>query len=152
MKKIISIVLIAGLMLGSFVLPIYASDWDKAGKVFAIIEGVRVITGGKVDVIGTITGINRHRDDRGEHREYAYSSHDRGNHYGQRKKHCTIGRRTEKVWVPHYVWVEEYVPAHTEYQDGKKIFVEGHYVKYEVEDGGHWEYREFDQYCSRDHH
>lgn len=146
MKKIITIVLLAGLISGSIVVPTYASDWDKAGKVFAIIEGVRVITGGKVDVIGTITGINRPRE-RDDHREYASYSHDCGNHYGQRKRHCC----KYKVWVPHYVWVEEYVPAHTEYEDGEKIFVEGHYIKYQVEEGGHWEYREFDRYCRIDH-
>ncbi|MBM3248699.1 MAG: hypothetical protein FJZ10_04715 [Candidatus Omnitrophica bacterium] len=148
MKKIIlGVLIITGLLIGLAV-PSYASDWDKAGKVFAILEGARVLTLGKVDIIGTITGINRYQEREGR-REYASARHSRN--YGQSKKYCTIERRTEKVWVPHYVWVKKYVPAHTEYRDGKKIFVEGHYVKYEVEDGGHWEYREIDQYCSRDH-
>jgi len=90
----------------------------------AIIEGVRVVTGGKVDLIGTITGINRPRYD-----QVRYADNP-GRHRG------------ERVWVPHYVWKEVYVPMHTEYRPGcGEVVVEAHYERYEVEEGGHWEVR-----------
>ena len=122
MKKAISIVMIAVLVIVGVVgfwTPGYASDWDKAGKAFAIIEGVRVLTRGSVDIIGTITGINQNP-------KYARN---------YRHQYC----QPKKIWVPHMVWERKYVPEHREYspQYGE-IIVEGHYIRYQVERGGHW--------------
>ena len=148
MKKLIIMAVVAvGLVLGISVNS-FASDWDKAGKAFAIIEGVRVLTGGAVDVIGTITGINRPRE-QVYTREVVYAKGDghrgrfdrddrpRGHAYGHDKHFRQCERR---VWVPHYVWIEKYVPEHTEYRPGYgNVVVEGHYEKCQVEEGGHWE-------------
>lgn len=91
-------------------------------------------------MIGTVTGINQPRDnDRGRdsHREYA-DRRDRGNHLGwARQKH----RACERIWVPHYVWKEKYIPGHIEFRNGRKVYVEEHYEKYMAEQGGHWEYK-----------
>jgi hypothetical protein len=123
---------------------IFASDWDKAGKALAIIEGVRVVTGGKVDIIGTITGINRPRQEAREYDRRQYAGNN-GWHRGNDKY-----ERYERVWVPHYVWKEIYVPRHTEHRPGYgEVIVEAHYERYQVEEGGHWEIRyDIDQ---RDH-
>ncbi len=122
----------------------FASDWDTAGKAFAIIEGLRVITGGKLDVVGSITGINRPREvvrERVYVREeppgssyQMYSS--RFPAYGHRHQ----VRYSERVWVPHLVWKEKYVPTHTEYKPGYgNIVIDGHYERFQVQEGGHWE-------------
>jgi len=105
--------------------PVYASDWDKAGKALTIIEGMRILTGGKVDIVGNITGINKP--------QYATAAR-----YvpARPARHHRV--RKVKVWVPHYEWRSEYVPRP---QCGKMI-VEGHYVTYKVESGGHWEWQE----------
>lgn len=34
-------------------------EWEDAGKALAVIEGLRILTGGTVDVIGGVTGINK---------------------------------------------------------------------------------------------
>jgi len=138
MQKTIVSLIIVGLIAGTSI-PSYASDWDKAGKALAVVEGVRVITGGNVDIIGNLTGISRNsiwrsnqgygRDDRGYDRSY----YDKP----ARSYRCS----SKKSWVPHYVWKKKYVPEHKEYSEKYgKIIVEGHYIKYKVEDGGHWEY------------
>jgi len=116
------VVFLAGL--GSSV---YASDWGKAGKAFAIIEGLRVLSGGKVDVIGSITGINQ---DKGDIRYYTYNN-------GNRNKNH---RYSNQVWVPQVIYKKKYVPRHQEYSEkhGTVIVVEGHYVEYPVEVGGYW--------------
>lgn len=116
----------------------YASDWDVAGKVLTGIEGLRIISGGNIDVIGHIAGINRNGNTQGQ--EY---SHNYYRQQGQEYAHNHY-RKTEhysKVWVPHYVWVRRWVPGHFEYvgRQGKE-FVPGHFVRYKVERGGHWEY------------
>jgi hypothetical protein len=132
----------------------YASDWDKAGKALTIIEGLRVVSGGQVDIIGTVTGINnRHREepvyretvvmDRGYGHGYGrdnqrYARHDRGPRYVEERYYRCEPTR---VWVPHYTWQQRYVPQHVEYHDGEKFVVEGHYVSNKVEEGGHWETR-----------
>lgn len=132
------------LITGSLVIGVstqgFASDWDKAGKALTIIEGVRIFTGGKVDIIGTITGINRPRQ---EVREYSYfRDSDRQRDVGRRRGHGSY-ERYERVWVPHYVWKEKYVPKHAEYRPGYgEVVVEGHYERYRVEEGGHWEIRD----------
>ncbi|MFH1655665.1 MAG: hypothetical protein ABH954_03540 [Candidatus Omnitrophota bacterium] len=128
MKKIIAVVLIVGLVSGGIAIPVYASDWDKAGKVFAIIEGVRVLTGGNVDVIGTITGINRPKT--------TYVHHTGGrSHYARAKKH----HHSDDCWVSHYIWKKKYISEHREYDERYgEIIVEGHYIEYKVQDGGRW--------------
>ncbi len=109
----------------------FASDWDKAGKILTVIEGLRFVSGGNIDVIGGITdavhGNNGYHHKHRRHRKYA------------KKRHCSA----EKYWVPEYEWKKEWIPEHTDYHDTYgKIHVEGHYIKYQVECGGHWEYRE----------
>lgn len=138
-KPVIAVLVIAGLVLG-FTTFSFASDWDKAGKALAIIEGVRVVTGGKVDIIGTVTGINRPYRQTAEYRERREYGHDRG--YSSRRHGSYEWRNDNKckmVWVPHYVWKEKYVPGHTEYRNGHEVVVEGHHERYLAEEGGHWE-------------
>ena len=114
-----------------------ASDWDKAGKALTIIEGVRVLTGGKVDLIGNITGINSqpkyvHKKRRGRS-HYVY--------YKEQRRDCH-----DRIWVPHYKHVRKYIPKHEEYDDKYGlIIIEGHYIRYKVENGGHWETK---YYCN----
>jgi len=112
-----------------FATPSEASDWDKAGKAFAVLEGMRVITGGNVDIIGHITGINKGGslwNSSGYH-----VSPQQG--VGPRKRH------SQSVWVPKYVWKREYIPEHEEYSETYgTVIVEGHYIKYPVEEGGYW--------------
>ena len=120
MKKAIISLVVIGALIGPSAQS-YASDWDKAGKALAVIEGVRIITGGNVDLIGNITGIGKNNS-----RSYAknYSSH----------------TRRARTWVPHYVWEKKYIPEHEEYSEGYgNIIVEGHYIRYQVKDSGHWE-------------
>jgi hypothetical protein len=138
-NRLIVMALIAGsLALGLDTLS-YASDWDKAGKAFAIIEGVRVVTGGKVDVIGAITGINRPRQ---EAMAYSYSRAPVRQLYADRRGGNDRYERYERVWIPHYVWKERYIPQHTEYRPSYgEVVVDGHNEKYMVEQGGHWEIR-----------
>lgn len=153
MKKAV-MVLAAGMMIIGMAGISYASDWDKAGKALTVIEGLRVVTGGKMDLIGNIFGFGRETG-RPEHAysrepsrvEYVVYEADRcpgrgcGNHYGHQKFHRQHFEYAERVWVPHYVWSEEYVPAHSEYRDGYEIYVPGHYVSVKLEEGGHWETR-----------
>lgn len=119
MKKALIAVLAISLALVT-AMPAYASDWDVAGKVLTGIEGLRVVTGGKVDIIGSMTGINREKQ---------------ATHYCSRR-HIHVCQR---VWVPHYVWVKKWVPEHREF-DGHlgEIVVEGHYIRYKAEKGGTW--------------
>jgi hypothetical protein len=116
----------------------FASDWDKAGKALAVIEGMRVITGGNVDIIGTVTGINKDRD-RGR-----VAGRDQGRDHDRGFRSSRFERREqyecERVWVAHYIWKEKYIPEHVEYRPGiGQVTVAGHFEKYLVEDGGHWE-------------
>jgi hypothetical protein len=114
----------------------FASDWDKAGKAFAITEGLRVVTGGRFDIIGAITGINRPHD-RVVEREYV-RVYEPAPYYGRRERHYRGYHK--KIWVPHMVWREEYVPEHIEYKPGwGNIVVSAHYERRLVEEGGHWE-------------
>ena len=104
----------------------FASDWDIAGKVLTGIEGLRIITGGNVDLIGSITGINskRHPPQK-TRRQHRYKHHE----------YC------RRQWVPDHVWKKEWIPAHTEYSKKYgEIVVEGHFIKYKVTRGGHWLY------------
>lgn len=122
----------------------YASDWDKAGKILTVIEGMRVVTGGKVDIIGTITGINKPREIAREVvyvKSYGGQRHYEQNYYGSHHRNYPAHfSRQERVWVPHMVWKTKYVLAHTEYRPGcGEVFIEGHYEKFLAEEGGHWE-------------
>jgi hypothetical protein len=134
--------LIASLMVGLMIVvgiigfwtPGYASDWDKAGKILTAFEGIRVLSGGNVDIIGSITGINKNN-------RYARTEkHD----YTCTKKHnrCEVSKPkccSCDVWVPHMVWKRKYVPEHKEYsKEHGTIIVEAHYIRYRVEQGGHW--------------
>ena len=104
----------------------FASDWDKAGKALTIIEGLRVLSGGDIDVIGNLTGTSRPRE----------------KHTPQVARRADCSR---KVWVPHYQWERKYVPEHEEYDEVLgRVIVEAHFVKFKAENGGHWEY---EYYC-----
>jgi hypothetical protein len=104
----------------------YASDWESAGKALTAIEGVRVLTGGRVDLIGNLAVINRGQE------MYAYGrqGYDPGSRHYQRRR----------IWVPNYVLERRYVPARIEYKGRHRVILPGHYVTYRVERGGHWEY------------
>jgi len=107
----------------------YASDWDKAGKILTGIEGVRILTGGRFDLIGNMFGISNQQ-------KYGYQK----SHPAPRKHHVKKRRYcSQRVWVPHYVWERKYIPEHREYTDEYgDVVVEGHYIKYKVERGGEW--------------
>ena len=116
---------LVGCFVGMFIflgiLNVYASDWDKAGKVLTGIEGLRLITAGRMDLIGNLFGLN----------------HTKVNSTTV----CCYRPSYRRVWVPNYVWKKKYVPRHTEYDPRYgKIIVEGHYIRYKVERGGHWEW------------
>ncbi|MDD5073355.1 MAG: hypothetical protein PHO67_04880 [Candidatus Omnitrophica bacterium] len=124
--KSIAIALAAAALL-SFSATSFASSWDMVGKVLTGIEGARILTGGKFDVIGSVMDVTNIRQDRGatvvEKRVYVV----------EQQAPC------KRVWVPTYSCREEWVPAHWERDTRKgKIFIEGHYVTYKVENGGYW--------------
>lgn len=115
------------IMLLGFSATTFASSWDIVGKVLTGVEGARILTGGKLDVIGSLTGIGNDRQDVvvRERRTYVVES----------PVAC------ERVWVPNYTYREVWVPAHTEHDPRLgNIFIEGHYVRYQVENGGYWAY------------
>jgi len=125
MKKVIISLVVIGALIGPSAQS-YASDWDKAGKALAVIEGVRIITGGNMDLVGNITGISRNNSRSNNNRSYA--------------KRSSSQRRHARVWVPHYVWEKQYIPEHEECSERYgNIIVEGHYIRYQAEDSGHWE-------------
>jgi hypothetical protein len=141
MKRICIITLVAaGLVLGISAQS-FANDWGNAGKALAIIEGVRVVTGGAVDVIGNIAGINKPRQEAREHRqakEVTYIVKEGPPRYypGEYRYYA----QPQMVWVPNIVWRQSYVPEHTEYRPGYgEVIVRGHYESCQVEEGGHWE-------------
>ncbi len=126
MKKIIVSITILGVLM-SFSTSSYASDWDKAGKALAIIEGARILTGGNLDIIGNIAGIGQNSWFRPRRRNRQYKQ--------VRNYPCS----SQPVRVLHFVWKKKYIPEHEEYS--KKygtVIVEGHYIKYKIADGGHW--------------
>jgi hypothetical protein len=152
MKKIVVVALmVTGLVMGVSVRS-FASDWDKAGKALAVIEGLRIITGGRADVIGTVTGINRPAEQARENgRGYAYGRRDRDDRPGYyTHDNRRSMRECERVWVPHYVWREKFVPRHTEYRSGYgRVVIEAHYERYQAENGGHWEWINNHQYSCK---
>ena len=116
---------------------VYASDWDVAGKVLTGIAGLRILTAGKVDIIGAMTGVGSHENREGVHKEQRYNVHN----------------RSRRIWVPDYVWKKKWVPQHREYdRELGTVIVEGHYAKYKVQVGGHWEYIGKNKKHSRFHH
>jgi hypothetical protein len=124
MKKIILLAFLAFLCVG-IVAPAYASDWDVAGKILTGIEGLRIISGGRIDPIGGMINVVQ-GPNRNQYRE---------SYVVVRQEPC------RRVWVQDYRWIREWVPEHREYVRGKgEIIVAGHYVEYKVENGGHWEY------------
>ena len=131
MKKFIIALTAVVFLLGGITLS-HASDWDKAGKILTGITGLRLITGGRVDVVGTLLGVGHRRE-----RE-VYKPHNKHHKNRQYAKHYSSCKR--RVWVPHYEWEKKHIHAHEEYDDQLgKIYVEEHYIKYQVEVGGHWE-------------
>ena len=142
MKKLLVVTLVTAALIAGMGLntKTYASDWDKAGKVLVVTEGLRIITGGAVDILGTVTGTKQ----RSEARNDRQGRDDRDCDYGRRDDHGSrYARRfehVERVWVPHYVIRERWIPAHGEYRPGYgQVWVSGYYEKYEVQEGGHWE-------------
>ena len=89
MKKLIVIVTIGILSLG-FGISTYASDWDTFGKVMAGVTGLRVITGGRVDIVGSVTGINRGNTYSGYY--YYYPRNYRYYRYYPKRCHTTYYR------------------------------------------------------------
>ncbi len=125
--------LLAALMILSFGLSttsgVYADDWDKVGMILTGITGLRIISGGKVDVIGGLTGINRNQ----KKDEVIYAR--KGRRHNRYRHYCS------KIWVPEtIVWKRKYIPKHKEYSQeyDARIVVEGHYIKYPVRTGGYW--------------
>jgi len=142
MKKITTVVMMAALtILGVMgcATRSYASDWDKAGKILTGIEGVRIITGGKFDLIGNMFGIsNKTQYPRGYNSQHRVKNNNK--HTYSKRQYCS-----HRTWIPNYVWKKKYVPKHTEYDpEYGEVIVEGHYIRYQVEQGGKWI-----QTCSR---
>jgi len=125
--KIVSLIVLT-LILG-FTVPSYSSDWDIAGKVLTGITGLRILSGGKIDVLGSMTGIN-------DNSTYHYPNTSKI--YYNTHNHSSSCRKT---WVSDYSWRKKYVPKHTVYDpELGKVVVYGHYVKYKVDNGGYWSY------------
>ncbi len=128
MKKIA--IAAAMLVLLGFAGVSHASDWDLVGKVLTGIEGARILTGGKVDVIGGVMDITGIGD--GSREKIV-----------REEKIIVVERQAprSRVWVPEYRWEDVWVPGHT-VRDPRygNVYIEGHYVQYKVECGGHWEY------------
>ncbi|MCP4653611.1 MAG: hypothetical protein GY858_09570 [Candidatus Omnitrophica bacterium] len=117
--------------------PLYASDWDKFGKVAAGLEGLRLLSRGRIDVFGAIAGVN------GNSRKEKNSSSNYNGYYTDYTNYTYNSRRhhrkcCKKIWVPQYSWRKKYVPRHIEYTHYGKVITGGHYVKYRVETGGYW--------------
>lgn len=146
MRKIGVIVLSAVILCGLSV-PAYASRWDVAGKILAGLEGVRILSRGNIDILGTVGGL--HRDEqRVVYRDSgSYEARYRNERRYEHRERC------ERVWVPEYAWERRWVPGHYERagNHGRKIYVRGHYESRKVERGGRWEYRCEDG-CRRHHH
>ncbi|UCC95274.1 MAG: hypothetical protein JSW40_00575 [Candidatus Omnitrophota bacterium] len=127
MTKAIAVFLISAVLIG-FASYCYGSDWDKVGKIFAGIEGLRILTGGNVDVVGTFTGINnndRYIVRRSKHHHHTYGR----------------GGSCRRIWAPRFTWKKRWIPTHKEYDEELgEIIVEGHYIKYKINNGGYWTY------------
>ena len=142
MKRLVLMIFTAAALVMGIQSVSLASDWDKAGKVLAATEILRVITGGRADVVGTVTGVNKPRHP--EPSRVQPWDHGRNNRRGHERTVFVYNYppqpdRCEQIWVPHYVWQEKYVPEHYERRGGREIFVGSHYERFQVEQGGHWE-------------
>jgi hypothetical protein len=144
MKKI-GVILLSVLIFCGFSATAHASRWDVAGKILAGLEGVRILSRGEIDILGTMGGLHRD-DDKEERRVVVYERE----HYPRRDHRY---ERCERVWVPEYAWERRWVPGHYERKGhhGRKVYVRGYYESCKVERGGHWEYRCADG-CRTHHH
>jgi len=125
--------IVACVLMVTFSGPVFASDWDVAGKVLTGIEGLRILSGGRIDPVGSLFGLNgREKDRRYEVHHYYVEE--------EPKEYC------KKVWVPTYKWKKKWVPGHYVYDKrlGRRIYVEGRYVRYKVKKGGYWRYECYD--------
>ena len=111
MKKTILILTITLSLLGVSGLS-YAGDddWATAGKVLTVLEGLRVISGGKLDLIGGLVGIDR--DDQWPPAVIHTYSYRTGPRYKYTKRNRSKHKITEKVWVPGYGWVKKQRSKH----------------------------------------
>lgn len=128
---------LAVIALLSFSATSFASSWDIVGKVLTGIEGARILTGGKFDVIGSIAGIGNDGRDVvvQERRTYVVEA----------------PAVRQRVWVQDYSYREAWVPGHWEHDPRLgQIFIEGHYVRYQVENGGHYVYSSSQERHNRD--
>lgn len=144
MKNII-VFLLTMTFLGSSAAVGHASQWDKAGKALTIIEGLRLVTGGRVDVIGNIGEVATGRtytNQRTEHRpEVDYYQRRPHKPYQKIVKHYYCEQ--QRVWVPEYRWIKKHVPEHEEiHPQYGSIIVEEHYFRVQQEHGGHWVYQD----------
>ena len=129
MKVLLVFLLSIGVILGP-TSAVYASDWDTVCKVLTGITGLRILTGGRVDIIGSMTGTNRYNR---SSRYYQPSRNYYISYYGprpryryyERQKPCAYQRQCERVWVPRrVVW--------------RRVYRHGRYVKYRAVEGGYW--------------
>jgi len=126
MERLRIFFLIGALIIG-ITAPAFASDWDVAGKILTGVEGARIVTGGRIDPIGKmIDFIQGPRRTTQQEERYVYRRRDTG--------------PREREWVSHFAWKRKYIPEHAEYSEKYgEIIVEAHYIRYKVEEGGHWE-------------
>lgn len=138
--------LLTATLLGSTAGVVHASEWDKAGKALTIIEGLRLVTGGQVDVVGgfgeAVTGhkYTNRTSDRG-YFDPSPRQYTRHKPYQQIVKHYYCEQ--ERFWVPEYRWITKRVPEHEElHPEFGSVMVEAHNIRIKQEHGGHWEYRD----------
>ena len=98
MKKIA--IVAAVLVLLGFAGVSHASDWDLVGKVLTGVEGARILTGGRVDVIGSVMGIS-------------------GINAVRQERVIVIEKQVprRRIWVPEYRMVE--CGGHWEYESDR---------------------------------
>jgi hypothetical protein len=131
MRRTVMSLLLTGVMM-SVVVPVYAGDWDVFGKVMAGVEGLRVLSNGKVDIIGSVTGV-----DKKKHKEKRKrSSHDNS---------CRVRIPEKKAWK------RIYIPEHEEYsEEYGRIIVEGHYIRCKAGQKGPKKHRRRQSYRDKD--
>ncbi|MCA9393726.1 MAG: hypothetical protein H6756_00370 [Candidatus Omnitrophica bacterium] len=147
MKRLITI-LITATFLGSTASVSHASEWDKAGKALTIIEGLRLVSGGQIDVVGgfgeAVTGhkyTNRTTSGYYQPEPVSYRPATRHRPYQQVVKHYHCDQ--QRVWVPEFRWIKKHVPEHEEtHPKYGTVIVESHYIRVKEELGGHWEYHD----------
>ncbi|MBZ0167209.1 MAG: hypothetical protein K8I00_10425 [Candidatus Omnitrophica bacterium] len=143
--KQVFVFLLTMIFLGSTTAMSYASDWDKAGKALTIIEGLRLVTGGRVDVVGNIgevatgrTYTNRDTYNRSQF-DYYHPRPYRPRQQIVKHYYC----EQERVWVPEFRWIKKHVPEHEEiHPQYGSIIIEEHYIRVKQEHGGRWVYQD----------